>query len=546
MYPSKQQLTSSPLTPPPPALSQWSVRTSSLKPKRNSGWSTLANSSSIERQGRDLLPHPIHFVNLKDGALEKKATPSTIRSPLGAPTKDFGFLPIPKRLQHHPNEAFNFTKTLNILFALAATLLIGNLNYSQPLLIQLADEFNVSQGVIASIPTLTQIGYALGVLLISPLGDLVRRRQLLLLVVVLSTFITVLMALAPNVLLFQVLSFFLGLSTVAPQVLIPLAADLAPPERRQTAVSIVLSALFAGIVVSRVLAGTIGSFASFRAVYWMASGLQVLVLVGVYFVIPDFPKKDTGVTYWGILASMAKLAVTEPLLIQCCLVKMCSSIQFSGFWITLTFLLGGPIYKFSTCVASLIFRLTIGLFGLVGLVGIALGPLLARLVKKLVPWYAGLFALFGMMITHGIYIGTATLSVAAVVAVCIALGAFIDLEQIALSGRVFDINAQARARLNAVFIVSISVGQAIGTAASSSIFLAHGTRGVGFFWFDLCALQVLLLVVRGPHTALKRWFGWEGGASLLRKEVSVEDEGLEDARKDVLRGEKSRLPDLRP
>lgn len=83
-------------------------------------------------------------------------------------------------------------------------------------------------------------------------------------------------------------------------------------------------------------------------------------------------------------------------------------------------------------------RLVIGLFGLVGLVGIAIGPLIGRFVQKLVPWYAVLIASFGLMITQTIYTAAAKLSVAAVVVVCIALGAFIDMQQVALSTRVFE------------------------------------------------------------------------------------------------------------
>lgn len=130
-------------------------------------------------------------------------------------------------------------------------------------------------------------------------------------------------------------------------------------------------------------------------------------------------------------------------------------------------------------------RLVIGLFGLVGLVGIAIGPLIGRFVQKLVPWYAVLIASFGLMITQTIYTAAAKLSVAAVVVVCIALGAFIDMQQVALSTRVFEINADARSRLNAVFIIAIFIGQAIGTAGSSSIFLAHGPKGTGLLWLNL-------------------------------------------------------------
>lgn len=193
-------------------------------------------------------------------------------------TKDFGFLPIPKRLQYDPDHPFGFSMTLNVLFAVAITLVVGNLHYSPPLLNELAEEFNVSQGVISTVPTLTQVGFALGIMFISPLGDLVRRRQLILCVLTACTVLLVLMAISPTVTLFQAFSFLLGLLSVAPQVLIPLAADLAPPDCRRKAISLLFSAMFAGIILARVLSGVLGSFSSsFRAVYYLAADRKSVV-----------------------------------------------------------------------------------------------------------------------------------------------------------------------------------------------------------------------------------------------------------------------------
>lgn len=128
----------------------------------------------------------------------------------------------------------------------------------------------------------------------------------------------------------------------------PLAADLARPERRASAISVVLSGLLLGILIARVLAGVIGNFNTWRIVYYMAIGVQFVVLVGAYLVLPDYPAKNRDLTYFKILYTMAKYAVTEPLLIQTALINIASSACFSAFWVTLTFLLGGPPYYYST------------------------------------------------------------------------------------------------------------------------------------------------------------------------------------------------------
>ena len=190
--------------------------------------------------------------------------------------------------------------------------------------------------------------YATGLVLVSPLGDLLRRRQLLLTVILFSTSLTIGLAVTNNIIVFQALTFLIGIFSVAPQILIPLAADLAPPERRASAIAMVLSGLLFGILIARVLAGIIADKASWRVVYYMAIGLQSCVLSGCYLLIPDYPAKNDDISYFKILGTAAKYAVTEPILIQACLIVIGSSACFSNFWVTLTFLLDGPPYHYST------------------------------------------------------------------------------------------------------------------------------------------------------------------------------------------------------
>lgn len=198
--------------------------------------------------------------------------------------------------------------------------------------------------------------YATGLVLISPLGDLLRRRSLILCIVALSTCLTIGLAVTSNLAVFEALSFLVGVLTVTPQILIPLAADLAPENRRASAISVVLSGLLFGILIARVLAGVIAQFVSWRVVYYFSIGVQTLVLFGSYFMLPDYPSKNADLTYLKILWTMAKFSVTEPILIQACLVNMASSACFSNFWVTLTFLLGGPPYFYSTSVVPNFWR----------------------------------------------------------------------------------------------------------------------------------------------------------------------------------------------
>ena len=175
-----------------------------------------------------------------------------------------------------------------------------------------------------------------------------RRRQLILCIVALSTSLTIGLSVTRSFHVFETLSYVVGIVSVTPQILLPLAVDLAPERKRAAAISIVVSGIFFGILLARVLAGIIAEFTSYRVVYYFAVGVQALVLVGSYFVLPDYPSKNKDLTYWNILWTMAKFSVTEPTLIQACLIDLASSACFSNFWVTLTFLLGGPPYHYST------------------------------------------------------------------------------------------------------------------------------------------------------------------------------------------------------
>ena len=137
--------------------------------------------------------------------------------------------------------------------------------------------------------------------MISPLGDLLRRRQLILCLVASSTSLNIGLAVTKNLIVFETLSYLLGVVTITPQILSPLAADLAPENRRATAISIVFSGLLFGILLARLLAGIIAEYASWRVVYFFAVGVQALVLVGSYFILPDYPSKNEDLTYWNIL-----------------------------------------------------------------------------------------------------------------------------------------------------------------------------------------------------------------------------------------------------
>ncbi|TFK68849.1 MFS general substrate transporter [Pluteus cervinus] len=444
-------------------------------------------------------------------------------------TTDFGFIPIPKRLRYDPERPFRFGLLLNASFGFGSTFVVANLYYCQPLLIQFALSFDVSFARVSRIPTLIQAGYATGLLLISPLGDLVRRRQLILAIVTLGTALTIGLAVTTHLMVFEGLCFLIGAVSVTPQILLPLAADLAPPERRASAISVVLSGLLFGVLIARVLAGVIAEFTTWRVVYYMAIGLQTLCLIGGYFILPDYPAKNKNLTYWNILWTMGKFAVTEPLLIQGCLINIASSACFSAFWVTLTFLLGSPPYNYST--------LAIGLFGLIGMLGVAMGPLVGRLIDRLVPWYASFFSIIMLVIFQSVQTGAGGINIAAVILATFGLDVFRQMLQVSLSTKILSISTEARARLNAIFILSLFIGQVMGTAVGTHVFVRFGWRaaaGLNMAWY---AWQLVILLLRGPHVSRYTWFGYEGGLEPRKDVVMARQKAAQDAANRAENGE---------
>lgn len=377
--------------------------------------------------------------------------------------------------------------------------------------------------------------YASGLLLITPLGDLVRRRPLILLLVLLSTSFTVGLSVTTDLRLFEALCFLTGLVTVTPQILMPLAADLAPPDRRGTALSVVLSGLMFGVLAARVLAGVIANFASWRIIYYMAIGVQALVLVGAYFMLPDYPAKNTDLNYFQILGSMARYAVTEPLVVQAALINIASSACFSAFWVTLTFLLGGPPYYYSTLV--------IGLFGLVGMFGVLVGPFAGRLIDKLVPWYATLIATLVLSISQAVQTAAGGINVSAVIIACFGLDAARQMQQVSLSTAVFSISATARARLNAILILSLFIGQVMGTSVGTIVFLQHGWRACAVLLQAWQGFQLAVLFLRGPHCPRKYWFGYAGGWAAGKQVVDGErvDDSIQEQSETPTEGESGKV-----
>jgi predicted MFS family arabinose efflux permease len=308
---------------------------------------------------------------------------------------------------------------------------------------------------------------------------------------------------------FTAISFITAVTTVTPQLMLPLVGDLAPPNKRAAALSIVVSGLMLGVLVARVLSGTMTNFVTWRAVYWMALGLQYIIFVLLWCFMPDYPATNPGMNYFSILWDIVKMLFKHPALVQACLAGLFCSAPFTSFWTTLTFLLAGEPYHYSS--------LTIGLFGLIGIAGMLGSPVYARLVTdKFVPHFSVLFGLGCSLI--GICLGTyvGRFNVAGPVLQALLMDFGNQTAQIANRSSIYSIEPKRRNGLNTAFMVSTFCGQLIGTAAGNHIYAAAGWIGSGSASVGFISAAILVILARGPWE--EKWIGWRGGWSMRKKD----------------------------
>ncbi|KAF2145040.1 uncharacterized protein K452DRAFT_216302, partial [Aplosporella prunicola CBS 121167] len=397
-----------------------------------------------------------------------------------------------------------FSMSLNVLFAFAGGFTVANLYYNHPILNVLARDFNVNYEQVSQIPTVMQAGYAAGLLFLCPLADMVKRRVFVTSLMFFTAAMWVGLCVTNSLAVFTAISFITAITTVTPQLMLPLVGELAPPNRKGICLSIVTSGLMLGLLVARVISGTITNYVSWRYVYWLALGLQSTVTLLVWLFMPDYPRSNPAgaISYPRLLWSIIALLGQHPVLVQSCLISFCSAACFTSFWTTLTFLLADPPYSYPPLV--------IGLFALIGIGAMLAGPVYARLVTdRHVPWFSVVvgeaIALVGIVV--GTYAGMHTLAAPVLQAFLLDWG--FQSAQTANRAAIYAIAPRARNRVNTAFMVITFCGQLLGTAAGNHIFARAGWVGSGSASVGFVALALLLCFVRGPWE--KGWVGWRGG-----------------------------------
>ena len=368
------------------------------------------------------------------------------------------------------------TRGLTLLFAVAGGVAVGNLYLAQPLLDLIARDLGASTASAGWLVTATQIGYAAGILLIVPLGDVRNRRHLVPAMMICAAAALTLCALAPSMGVLLIAISMVGVTTVAGQILAPLAGDLADVESRGRVVGIVVSGILTGILVSRTLSGLIADAAGWRVVFATAAVAGVVLAVLVYHAIPPLAPK-THMKYPALLASVGAVIRRERALRWTMVLGATTFATFTMFWTTLTFLLSAPPFSYNVSV--------IGLFGLIGLVGVIAAQRAGRLHDR--GWsLAATGAAWSLALIAFVVAIFAGHSVAVLVVVIVLVDIAVQALNILNQTRVFAISQEARSRINTAFVTSNFIGGAIGSAAATLLWSLHGWTAVVTAEIALC------------------------------------------------------------
>lgn len=384
-------------------------------------------------------------------------------------------------LQGEASQPSHISTGLTFAMAVSAGLAVANIYYNQPMLGLIERDFPGS--LTGLVPTATQLGYALGLFALVPLGDLVERRRLIIAQFLVLTLALAVAAIAPSAITLLAASLLLGVASTVAQQIVPFAVHLSSPERRGAVVGTVMSGVLCGILLSRTLSGFIAAHAGWREMFWL--GVPLALGAGG-LMAATLPKSspDTEHTYGSLMGSLVHLwrefhelrvaAVTQALIFA----------AFTAFWTILALHLQEPRFALGSEIA--------GLFGIVGAVGIFAAPIAGRIADRSGPHKV---ILAGAILTVASWaLFDLWSSIAGLIVGCILLDFAVQSALVSNQHIVYALRPEARARLNTIFMGSMFLGGAAGAAAAMVTWEHSGWGGVAYLGIGLAVVATLIQI----------------------------------------------------
>lgn len=374
------------------------------------------------------------------------------------------------------------SRRVALLFAITCGLAVANIYYAQPLLDAISSEFGITHSSVGIVITITQICYALGLLLLVPLGDLLDRRWLITGQMLVSVLALIVVGTAPTSMVLFIGIATVGLLAVVTQTLVAFAATLAAPSERGRTVGVVTSGIVIGILLARTFAGVLTDLAGWRSVYLVSAGLT-LIMAGVLFrVLPQSEPRRESLSYLQLLRSLFTLFAEERLLRVRAVLCLLIFTAFSILWTSLVLPLSAPPLSLS--------HTAIGAFGLAGVTGALAAARAGRLADRGLGQKTTGVAL-SLLLLSWLPISYTPHSLFALIIGIILLDLAVQAVHVTNQSMILTLRPEARSRLTAGYMVFYSIGSATGSIASTSMYAYWGWSGVCLLGATVSALALL-------------------------------------------------------